>query len=240
MSLEHDHFHEDEEEQEYGPQSIFAAGWFRAVLAMTVLAIIVVVALPYLLNWFEPLPPPVKPSARSIADAPAVSTSSVSTPVENEPIAPLPQAAPEAPPVHTVSKPATDRTRSAALTPSTSSPSARATRTSALPPRSDRVPTTASRLESAQREGAGRYWVQVGIFKEEQNAERLARKLRDEGFSVQLARVRRGEASVSSVPAGAYHVVRAGGFADSARAVAVRDALGGKGYSAFVTEGDAK
>jgi cell division septation protein DedD len=102
------------------------------------------------------------------------------------------------------------------------------------------VPATGSRLESAQREGAGRYWVQVGIFKEEQNAERLVRKLRDEGFSVHLARVRRGEASASSVPAGAYHVVRAGGFADSARAVAARDALGGKGYSGFVTEGDAK
>jgi cell division septation protein DedD len=109
-----------------------------------------------------------------------------------------------------------------------------------LPPRADRTSVTASRLESAQREGVGRYWVQVGIFKEEQNAERLAKKLRDEGFSVQLARVRRNEASTSSMPAGAYHVVRAGGFADSARAVAARDALGGKGYSGFVTEGDAK
>jgi cell division septation protein DedD len=240
MSLEHDHFHEDEDQLEYGPRSIFAAGWFRAVLAMTVLAIIVVVALPYLLNWFEPLPPPVKPSTRSSADAPAVSSSSVSAPAESEPIAPLPQAAPEAPAVHTVPKPAPDRTRPAALTPSASSASARVTRTSAMPPRPDRTAATASRLESAQREGAGRYWVQVGIFREEQNAERLARKLRDEGFSVHLARVRRSEASTSSVPAGAYHVVRAGGFADSARAVAARDALGNKGYSGFVTEGDAK
>jgi cell division protein FtsN len=239
MSLEHDHFHEDEE-QEYGPRSIFAAGWFRAVLAMTVLAIIVVVALPYLLNWFEPLPPPVKPSSRLISDSAAVSSSSASTPAESEPVAALPQAAPEPPPVRTVSKSATDRTRPAALTPSTSSASARVTRTSALPPRSDRTSATASRLESAQREGTGRYWVQVGIFKEEQNAERLAKKLRNEGFSVQLARVRRNEASMSNMPAGAYHVVRAGGFADSARAVAARDALGGKGYSGFVTEGDAK
>lgn len=236
MSLEHDHFHEDEDQLEYGPRSIFAAGWFRAVLAMTVLAIIVVVALPYLLNWFEPLPPPVKPSTRSTSDAPVVSSSSVSAPAESEPIAPLPQAAP----VHTVSKPAPDRTHPAALTPSASSGSPRVARTSAMPPRPDRTSATASRLESAQREGAGRYWVQVGIFREEQNAERLARKLRDEGFSVQLARVRRSEASTSSVPAGAYHVVRAGGFADSARAVAARDALGGKGYSGFVTEGDAK
>lgn len=240
MSLEHDHFHEDEEEQEYGPRSIFAAGWFRAVLAMTVLAIIVIVALPYLLNWFEPLPPPVKPSSQSISDAPAVSSSSASSPAESEPIAPLPQAAPEPRPVRTVSKSATDRTRPATFTPSTSPASARVARTSTLLPRSDRTTAAASRTENAQREGAGRYWVQVGIFKEEQNAERLAKRLRDQGFSVKLARVRRNEASTSSMPAGSYHVVRAGGFADSARAVAARDALGGKGYSGFVTEGNAK
>src|SRR5262249_35763995 len=59
MSIEHDTFHEDDDElEDVAGRSIFSAGWFRALLLLTVMAIGVVVALPYLLNWFEPAPPP--------------------------------------------------------------------------------------------------------------------------------------------------------------------------------------
>ena len=57
-------FIEEDEQDEIARRSIFSAGWFRALLVLTVLAIIVVVSLPYLLNWLEPNPsPPAKPQA---------------------------------------------------------------------------------------------------------------------------------------------------------------------------------
>ena len=58
-------FIEEDEQDEIARRSIFSAGWFRALLVLTVLAIIVVVSLPYLLNWLEPNPaPPAKPQAK--------------------------------------------------------------------------------------------------------------------------------------------------------------------------------
>src|SRR5712692_3873464 len=66
-----DEFLEDDEQDEIARRSIFAAGWFRALLVLTVLAIVVVVSLPYLLNWLEPTPPPpAKTQAKTSAPAP--------------------------------------------------------------------------------------------------------------------------------------------------------------------------
>src|SRR3970282_2449753 len=65
-------FLEDDEQDEIARRSIFSAGWFRALLVLTVLAIVVVVSLPYLLNWLEPTPaPPAKTQAKSSEPAPA-------------------------------------------------------------------------------------------------------------------------------------------------------------------------
>jgi cell division septation protein DedD len=77
----------------------------------------------------------------------------------------------------------------------------------------------------------GSYWVQVGAFKESGNAEGLARKLRSEGYSVQVTRVTRDEP---------LHVVRVGGYPDRSRASAAREELQGKGQTGFVTSGPAK
>ena len=57
MSPERDDYRDDDEQEEFASRSIFSAGWFSAVLVLTVLAIVVVISLPYLLNWFEPSPP---------------------------------------------------------------------------------------------------------------------------------------------------------------------------------------
>ena len=78
---------------------------------------------------------------------------------------------------------------------------------------------------------SGSYWVQVGAFKESKNAEGLARTLRSEGFTVQVATVTRDEA---------LHVVRVGGYPDRSKAAAAREELQGKGHSGFVTHGPAK
>src|SRR5713101_8452734 len=68
---DHDEFLEDDEQDEIARRSIFSAGWFRALLVLTVLAIVVVVSLPYLLNWLEPTPPPpARTQAKSSAPAP--------------------------------------------------------------------------------------------------------------------------------------------------------------------------
>jgi cell division septation protein DedD len=67
-----DEFLEEDEQDELSRRSIFSAGWFRALLVLTVLAIVVVVSLPYLLNWLEPtVSPPVRTQAKSGEPAPA-------------------------------------------------------------------------------------------------------------------------------------------------------------------------
>jgi len=85
--------------------------------------------------------------------------------------------------------------------------------------------------KSAPKPAAGGYWVQVGAFKESGNAEGLARKLRSEGYSVQVTQVSRNEP---------LHVVRVGGYPDRSRASAAREELQGKGQTGFVTSGPAK
>ena len=85
------------------------------------------------------------------------------------------------------------------------------------------------------------YWVQLGLFKDLKNAERMAAKLRDAGFSVQVESVTRSESGAAGgVAGGTYHLVRAGGFPDRERAGAARDDLETRGYSGFLTRGAAR
>ncbi len=147
MSPEQDDFLEEDEQEEYAPRSIFAAGWFRAVLVLTVLAIVVVVSLPYLLNWFEPSPSaPSKTAARPAAEPPRpVSPSeppSTLIPAPAPPTggAPAPARPEPGPPSGTTSAPA-----KAVPTAPSSSPSA----TSAKPG-SGKIPAAAAPAPSAQ------------------------------------------------------------------------------------------
>ena len=89
-----DEFLEDDTQDELARRSIFSAGWFRALLVLTVLAIVVVVSLPYLLNWIEPTSaPPARTQTKSSGPAPAPAP-----PAKAEAPAPAPPAAkPEAP-----------------------------------------------------------------------------------------------------------------------------------------------
>ena len=89
---DHEEFIEEDEHDELARRSIFSAGWFRALLVLTVLAIIVVVSLPYLLNWLEPTPaPPGKPQAK------------VSEPAVPQPTPPAPSPSDAKPPAPAVS-----------------------------------------------------------------------------------------------------------------------------------------
>jgi len=234
---EQDDFLEDEEQEEYGQRSIFATGWFRAVLVLLVLAVVGVIAVPLIGGWFEPTPPPKvisKPSEPSSTLVPVPSTPPPATP----PVSQIPSAA--APPV--APPPAAAPTPAVQPPPAVSSPAPAPARPE-MPPAS--APKAAEKTKAPERTAAvtpsksaakpaassGNYWVQVGAFKESGNAEGLARKLRAEGFSPQVTRVTREEP---------LHVVRVGGYPDRSRAVAAREELQGKGHPGFVTSGPVK
>jgi len=230
---EQDDFLEDEEQEEYGQRSIFATGWFRAVLVLLVLAVVGVIAVPLIGGWFEPTPPPKvisKPSEPSSTLVPVPSTPPPASQMPSA-AAPPPAAAPapavQPPPIPppAVSSPAPMPARPEM--PPASAP--KAPEKTQAPERTAAV--TPSKSAAKPAASSGNYWVQVGAFKESGNAEGLARKLRSEGFSAQVTRVTRAEP---------LHVVRVGGYPDRSRAVAAREELQGKGQTGFVTSGPVK
>lgn len=315
MDPERDDYDEDDEREEFASRSIFAAGWFRAVLVLTVLAIVVVVSLPYLLNWFEPAPPPTRTATpavepprppasveRPAAPAPAIAPATPATPAQPAvPPTSAPRPAPATPPAPApapkaaAEKPATSTASKAAADKPTGPGTPKSTDRAGSPAAVARAPA-----------GGGGYWVQLGVFKDAKNAESLAKTVRDQGFPAEVARVSRAgtggagtaplheifvtEAGVEKVnaalkgkgsaqpapggvvvkpsfalqeamtvskqlsgsglkvvvrPAGSaaqatYHVVRAGGYADRARAIAALEQIKRKGHEGFVTQGPAR
>ena len=237
---EDDDFLEDDEHEEYGQRSIFATGWFRAVLVLLVLAVIAVIAVPLIGGWFEPTPPPkvttTRPAEPTPAPLPAPTTPApkVETPATPPPAAQAPTPTPTPAPTPPSATPAPVTPPPAVSTPP-ARPEMPAQSTPSKAPEKAKAPerTAAATGKSASKATAagGSYWVQVGAFKESKNAEGLARALRSEGFTVQVASVTRGEP---------LHVVRVGGFADRGKATAAREELQGKGHSGFVTQGPAK
>jgi cell division septation protein DedD len=241
---EQDDFLEDEEQEAYGQRSIFATGWFRAVLVLLVLAVIAVIAVPLIGGWFEPTPPPkvttkavepVKPVEPPPTVVPAPSTPAL-PPAATPPSATSPATSPTAqppsiatptpatPPAVVMPPPATSLAPARPEMPA--APSKPAEKTKA-PER-----TAAANGKSASKAASsGSYWVQVGAFKESKNADGLAKALRSQGFAVQVATVNRDQT---------LHVVRVGGFPDRSKASAAREELQGKGHAGFVTQGPAK
>jgi cell division septation protein DedD len=230
-----------DEREERGLGSLLAAGWFRALLVLSALAVVMMVALPYLLDWFEPAtsPPPMAAPARHEARfARAHGLLSGRRAVRPGPEQAPPAAAMTPTPgvARTVAtRPPTLPSRPVAAAPSEAVPRVKAGADVPEPERSRPVLPTrnATAAETSQS-----HWVQLGLFKDSQNAERLARRLRDEGFSIQVA-------SVTRILRGAtdgdvYHLVRAGAFPDEAGATAAQADLKTRGYVGFVTEGAAK
>jgi hypothetical protein len=103
VSPDRDEPTEDQEQELYEdvpPRSIFAATWFRVVLVVIVLGVIGAVAVPYVLDWMNPPPPPRTASkmpgastpAPSIFDKPASTSDApaMDKPVTDKPIAEKP------------------------------------------------------------------------------------------------------------------------------------------------------
>ncbi len=51
--VEQGHFHAPDGNEDEAVRSLFAAGWFRATLVFTTLAVVLMLALPYVLDWYE-------------------------------------------------------------------------------------------------------------------------------------------------------------------------------------------
>jgi len=254
-------FIEEDEQDEIARRSIFSAGWFRALLVLTVLAIVVVVSLPYLLNWLEPTPgPPARPQAKVSEQAPPPPSTppSASAPSEvkpsTPPAAPAPtakSAAPPAAPAPATPAPAEPPKTAQAPTPATPPerplgtappPAAPAPSSPAAKPEPATKPDTAkaetpktTAKRSAPAEGGsagGGYWVQVGAFVEEKNAEALSKQLKGQNFPVTISRISRG-GSASTPAASAAKPAASGAqnqlFITGSTADAVNAALKGKG-----------
>src|SRR5262245_29961380 len=233
--IERESFFPDDEPDDYvddyEDRSIFAAGWFRALLVLAGLAVAVVAMLPYVLDWLEPASSPVKPAIQARSSpppAPPVPSSQSATPShENTPLAAekltVPPAAPLAP-SRTVTAPASEK-------------APRALPVSSTEPGDRRSP----RVEAVSRP-SGNYWVQLGVFKDSGNAGRLAKNLKGQGFSVQVTSVVRSEDGTPARGARGttYYLVRAGAYADRTRAIAVRDDLKARGHAGFLSEGAAQ
>jgi cell division septation protein DedD len=252
-------FIEEDEQDEIARRSIFSAGWFRALLVLTVLAIVVVVSLPYLLNWLEPTPaPPTKPQAK-------VSEPAAPQPAAPQPTAPAPAPAPSdaKPPAPAVvpaptapaSPPAKAEAPSTAQAPTATGPADRPVGTAPLPavpaptappaktapaakPEAPKAASAGKRAAPAESGSPGGYWVQVGAFVEERNAEALSRQLKGENFPVTVSRVARGG---GGAPAAAPAKPAEGGqnqlFITGSTPDAVNAALKGKGTAQPVKGG---
>jgi cell division protein FtsN len=173
MSPERDDYEDEEdeyEEEEEEPRSIFANPWFRAALAVLILAVVGVLALPYAQEWWAgpsksqvtvAKPPQAPPARPQPAPAPPV------------PAAPAAPAAP-APPPKVAEKPA--------------EPAKPAPQVAEKPVEKPAAPAA----QSAAVPSKGDYWVQVGAFSDTKNASRLTARLKDQQYSVQQATVTRG------------------------------------------------
>jgi len=291
VSPERDDYRDEDEREEYASRSIFSAGWFRAVLVLTVLAIIVVISLPYLLNWFEPSAParvakpaeslkpaPGAPPPPAVAPAPAPAPAApiVAPPVVKSVPAPKAAIAPPAGPT-----PASKAAAEKAVTPASSEPArkaapektpAKAAAEKAAPKVAEKAPakTAAERPPAKAAEtppakladkpaaptrvvakadapggtaavaGAkpsaeavsGNYWIQLGAFKEQKNADALAKTLRDAGFPIQVTPIRPGGGGESKGAAQQHEL-----FVTETNVDKVNAALKGRGTAQPVSGG---
>jgi cell division septation protein DedD len=259
-----DEFLEDDEQDELSRRSIFSAGWFRALLVLTVLAIVVVVSLPYLLNWLEPtVSPPARTQAKSSESAPAPAPPATSTqaptlipapatsgkaeapaPAPSEapkPIpAPVPAPAPPSPadrPLGTAPLPVVPAPPAPGGKPAPAAKSATTAQTApAVKPEPATRPAPAPKRSPALEGGSpGGYWIQVGAFLEARNAESLAKQLRGESFPVQVSEVSRGGAPSRAKPSGEQNQLFITGSTPDAVNAAL--ALKGKGTAQAVKGG---
>lgn len=151
----------------------------------------------------QAVPPPVTAQLRDVAPPAAAAPE------------PVPgQTATEAPGVAQARAPAGQEDAGRATAAAPAPGNTPATQAAARPPpgATPAAPRTAA---------TGSWWVQLGSFSSQDNAQRLARELRGKGFTVQVSQVTSGGTQL--------HRVRAGPEADRAAATALRERLAAAG-----------
>jgi cell division protein FtsN len=253
MTPEDDDYLADDRETRSTSRRLLTAGWFRALLVLGALAVVIVIAVPYVLQWLETGSP-----ERSAMTGTQVTRPAPAPPTQSEtaPAAPAPVVAPAPAPTAkespaTKDAPAEKEMPAAKTPPKAAAPAARtelpaqaATATAPgpvakevpaskppakAPPVTARAAAPAPAAPTKPLNGSGSYWVQVGLFENAGNAERLAQDLRADRFSVQVAQVSRGGAS----PVVSRHEV----FVTSSSVDVVTAALKGSGSAQAVTGG---
>jgi cell division septation protein DedD len=220
---------EDDEQhfEDEGRRSIFSALWFRAILVVVVLGVVAAVAVPYLLELANQPPPKSTISARP------------ETPPLPAPIAP-PSAAPVTPPPP-MERPAAVEQPPMAEKKSTAMPAPMPSERSAPTEK----PVTARKSESAVAKepatsaaaASGSYFVQVGAFKSQDSAKKLATRLRELKYNVDEsstsgAKSERRPAPGSSATSDKYDVYVTGGTPADINAK-----LGPKGFTSEPSAG---
>lgn len=263
-----DEYLDDDEEEGFSSRSIFASGWFRALMVLGVLGIVLVVTLPYAFKWIESAKPAVAkrdaapaPEARPTSATPSVTPVTVPTPGpppaaaekpagEEKPVAttvPLPatpvtpsgpaessagvKASAEKPsaPAKAAEKPATaEKPAPAPKAAATEKPAAKHAAEAAVSGPSP-VRKSAAAPASAPQKG-GDFFIQVGVFQDGRNADRLAKSLRAKHLPVQVSRVT-GETTTAA--AATRHEV----FVTGSNPQVVNAALRGNGAALAVRGG---
>jgi hypothetical protein len=213
----------DDAEERRSKHGVLSAGWLRALLVLSALAVVLVITVPYLLQWLSgPTPPSPRPAltetprteptkvqtaATAPTPAPPVATLTPEPPAKTE----MPAAKPEPPaktemPAAKPEPPAKTEMPSAKPDPpsrpevAVKSEPASKSEPAALPSPKPLPKASAGSGQSTATPTTpgGEYWVQVGLFANGDNAERLAKELRDERFSVEVTQAAKGGSSATA------------------------------------------
>jgi cell division septation protein DedD len=258
MSLDHDRDELEELIDEEESRSVFSATWFRALLGMLALGVIVAVFLPYLLEWgtapaekrVETPSPSPTPSTASLRDGeePAPPASSGSREQAAGAMSSLATAVPPggdaAPALEskssepTTAAPAVPDAQPRRAEPKSAPPRSPSKEPSAKAPVKRDQPRAAAEVRRGSHGAAARgtldaYWVQVGTFKDPEAARRLAARLRGQRLPasnrpVTISAARDRGTLLSRVRVGPFH--------DRATAASKVRELQVRGYKPFIAQ----
>jgi cell division septation protein DedD len=194
---------EDDEQrfEDEGRRSIFSALWFRAILVVVVLGVVAAVAVPYVLELANQPPPKPTVAARPETAPPSAPIVPPSPSVEaTPPQAPPPTAAPamEKPPA--AEKPPVAE-KAPAPEKAAPAPSRKADPRTAAVAKESTTPRPTATSPAPMVQGQGAYFVQVGAFKSQDAAKRLATRLRELKYNVEETAASGGAKTAASAPA---------------------------------------
>ena len=200
---------EDDEQrfEDEGRRSIFSALWFRAILVVVVLGVVAAVAVPYVLELANQ--PPAKPTVAARPENPPPTPMVPQSPPAE---APSPQAPPASPAPAMEKPPAAEKplapekppVAEKAPTPgpekAAPAPSRKADTRSAAVANESTTPRPKATSPAPSMQGQGAYFVQVGAFKSQDTAKRLATRLRELKYNVEEKAASGGANTTASAP----------------------------------------